>query len=66
MHQRPGFNNDKLKRKHRKAILFNTMELEAINMYCKRYRIQNRSKFLRETVISKILKTIEQDHPTLF
>jgi len=66
INHRPGFNSEKLKRRHRKSILFNAMEIDAINMYCKRYRIHNRSKFIRETIISKILRTIEQDHPKLF
>ncbi|HPD94543.1 MAG: hypothetical protein H6537_00215 [Bacteroidales bacterium] len=64
--KRPGFNDEKLKRIHRKELLFNTMEMEAINSYCKRYKIRNKSKFLRETIISKILNKFEEDHPTLF
>ncbi|HQB78350.1 MAG TPA: hypothetical protein PLJ52_08405 [Tenuifilaceae bacterium] len=63
---RPGFNNDKLKRVHRKEVLFNTSEMEAIDIYCKRYRIKNKSKFLREAVISKVLQRFDQDHPKLF
>ena len=66
MLKRSGFNNDKLKRIHRKEVLFNTSELEAINTYCKRYRIKNRSKFLREAVISKVLQQFDNDHPKLF
>ena len=66
MLKRLGFNNDKLKRIHRKEVLFNTSELEAINIYCKRYKIKNRSKFLRETVISKVLQQFDSDHPRLF
>lgn len=66
MLKRPGFNNDKLKRVHRKALLFNSLELEAINIYCSRYKIKNRSKFLREAIIAKVLQQFEQDHPKLF
>jgi hypothetical protein len=66
MLRRPGFNNERLKRIHRKELVFNAMELEAINIYCKRYRIKNRSKFLREAIISKVLKKFEMDHPRLF
>ncbi|MGE0077944.1 MAG: hypothetical protein AB7S48_08810 [Bacteroidales bacterium] len=66
MVKRPGFNTDKLKRVHRKELLFNTSELNAIEMYCKRYKIRNKSKFLREAIISKVLNQFEQDHPKLF
>lgn len=66
MTKRPGFNTEKLKRVHRKELLFNTSELNAIEMYCKRYKIRNKSKFLREAIISKVLNQFEQDHPRLF
>lgn len=63
---RRGFNTDKLKRIHSQSIRFNTSEIEAIEMYCKKYKITNRSKFLRETVITKILKQFDTDYPRLF
>lgn len=66
MLKRPGFNNDRLKRVHRKSLLFNSKELDAINVYCNRYKIKNRSKFLREAIISKVLQQFEKDHPKLF
>ena len=53
-------------RNNRKAILFNEKELGAINYYCKKYRIQNQSKFFRETIIGAILQKFEDDHPKLF
>lgn len=66
MAKRPGFNNEKFKRVHRKELRFNAMELNAINTYCERYNIKNKSKFLREAIISKILHQFDQDHPKLF
>ncbi len=66
MNKRPGFNCDKLKRVHRKELLFNTSEMEVINVYCKRYKIRNQSKFLREAIISRVLNKFENDHPKLF
>ncbi len=64
--RRRGFSTEKLKRVHRKEILFNTSELEAINHYCKKYRVRNKSKFLREAIISKVLNRFDQDYPRLF
>jgi len=56
----------KLVRRHRKTILFNDKELEAVELYCKRYRITSESKFFREAIISSILRQFEEDHPKLF
>jgi hypothetical protein len=55
-----------MKRTYKKSLLFNEPEMEAINTFCRRYKISNKSKFFRETIITTILKKIEQDHPTLF
>lgn len=65
---RKGFVNEqpKQKRIHQQTVRFNTSEFEAINMYCRKYRITNRSKFVREAVISQILKQLEADYPRLF
>ena len=59
-------NDDKLKRSHRAAILFNSREQEAINLYCEKYKIRNKSKFMREAIITEILKRFDEDYPTLF
>jgi hypothetical protein len=53
-------------RKHRKAIMLNDAELEAIVGFCKKYKITNQAKFFRETIITAILKKTEEDHPKLF
>jgi len=57
---------ENLKRTHRKAILFNDRELEAVKMYCKKYKVRSESKFFREAIITVILKQFEEDHPKLF
>jgi len=55
-----------LLRVNKKSILFNNKELKAIETYCKKYRINNRSKFMREAVITSILRKYDEDYPTLF
>jgi len=55
-----------LKRVYRKTILFNKRELQAINHYCNKYKIKNKSKFMRETIILSILKKFDEDYPSLF
>jgi len=41
-------------------------EHELIRFYLKKYRITNRSRWFRETVLNHILKNMDQDYPTLF
>ena len=66
MKKRKKQKDEKLKRIHRKSILFNTKELNAINHYCRKYRIKNQSRFMRETIIYAILKKFDEDYPSLF
>lgn len=44
----------------------NEKEYALICAYIKKYKIENRSRWVRETVISNILKNLDQDYPTLF
>ena len=55
-----------LKRINRTSILFNERELKAIDHYCERFKIDNRSKFMREAIISEVLKKFEDNYPTLW
>jgi len=57
---------DKLKRKHTVQFLFNDLELQAFEKYCKKYRIKNKSKFIRETVMTEVLGQFDKDYPSLF
>jgi hypothetical protein len=58
--------DDSLKRVHRKSILFNKREMQAIEHYCKKYKITNKSKFMREIIITSVLKKFDEDYPSLF
>lgn len=44
----------------------NEKEYALIEAYIRKYRIENRSRWFRETIISFVLKNLEQDYPTLF
>lgn len=55
-----------LRRVNRQAIMFNEREMKAINHYCDRFKVNNRSKFMREAIIVEILKKFEDNHPTLW
>jgi hypothetical protein len=53
-------------RKNRIAIMLNDDELKALNRFIATYKVKNKSRFMRETLMSTILKKFEEDHPTLF
>ncbi len=58
--------DEKMLRKHKIGFLFNEMEQNALENYCKKYKVSNRSKFIRETVVTAILKQFDKDYPSLF
>jgi hypothetical protein len=46
--------------------MLNHREMRALGIYCSRYRVKNKSEFLRETVMRAILKRFEEEYPTLW
>ncbi|MFC2104824.1 hypothetical protein ACFLS4_05685, partial [Bacteroidota bacterium] len=44
----------------------NKREIQAIDHYCKRYKIKNKSKFMREIIITAVLRKFDEDYPSLF
>lgn len=57
---------EKLKRTNRITVMLNEREMRALNIYCSRFRIKNKSEFLRETLMTAILKRFDEEHPSLF
>ena len=53
-------------RTHRMTFLLNDQEQRAVDRYCERYRVHNRSKLAREALIRAVLKQFDRDSPTLF
>lgn len=66
MTEKKGKRDEKLLRMNRSTLLFNQREKEAIELYCQKYKIKNRSKFMRETILTEVLKRFDEDYPTLF
>ena len=60
------YKEERLKRTNRLSVMLNNREMKALGIYCNRYRIRNKSEFLRETVMKYILKRFEEEHPTLW
>ncbi len=55
-----------LRRNHRKSVFFNDKELSAINEYCRRFKVSSRSALIRQAVMERVLRGLEENHPTLF
>lgn len=58
--------DNNLKRTNRHTIYFNNHEFAAISRFCNKYKVSNRSKFMREAIITEILKKFDDDYPSLF
>jgi len=54
------------KRENRLSLMLNNNEARALGIYCNRYRVKNKSEFLRETIMKAILKRFEDEHPSLW
>jgi len=46
--------------------MLNSREMRAVNVYCQRYRVKNKSHFLRETIMNAIIKKFDNDLPSLW
>ena len=59
-----------LVRKHRQVIYLNDSEMAAISKYCALFsalfKVHTKAVFFREAIMEKILKELEDNHPTLF
>jgi len=51
-----------------KPITFslNETEYKVLQKYCAKYKITNRARLIRETLIKSILNKMNEDYPTLF
>jgi len=47
-------------------FMLNDEEYGLIHFYLKKYKITNRSRWFRETVLNHVLRNMDQDYPTLF
>ena len=54
------------KRERRMSILLSDEEQLIVDRYLEKYKITNKSRWLRETILMFIYKNMEEDYPTLF
>ncbi len=53
-------------RSKKAEFMLSDEEYDVINFYLKKYKITNRSRWFRETILNHILKNMDMDYPTLF
>ncbi|MDR1919820.1 MAG: hypothetical protein LBQ65_09280 [Tannerellaceae bacterium] len=51
---------------HRVTFNLTSDEYKTVTRYIGKYKITNKSRWYRETILLHILKTLEADYPTLF
>lgn len=54
------------KRKQRMVCLMSEEEVQIVDRYLDRYKITNKARWLRETVLTFIHQKMDEDYPTLF
>ena len=54
------------KRERRMSILLSEDEQLIVDRYLEKYKITNKSRWLREIILMFIHKNMEEDYPTLF
>ena len=55
-----------LKRTNRITLVLNDEEAKMLNRFLSKYKIKNKSRWMRETLLLSVLKRFEEDYPTLF
>ncbi|MDO4672924.1 hypothetical protein [Falsiporphyromonas endometrii] len=55
-----------MRRTHSMNLTFNDKEWEAIKTYLAHYKIDNRGRWFRETIMREVIKRLEMDQPLLF
>ena len=53
-------------RRHRQVIYLNDSEMAAIRQYCDKFRVSTKTVLFREAIMEKVLKELDDNHPTLF
>jgi len=53
-------------RTHKHLFTLNDAENRVFNRFLQKYKVTNKSRFIRETLITSILRKLEKDSPTLF
>ncbi len=61
-----GISANEPKRQQRMTCMLSEDEEKIIDRYLEKYKITNKSRWVRETLLAFILRSMEEDYPTLF
>jgi hypothetical protein len=64
--KRKKTNLPKSPRVHRVTFMLNNDEHKALLSHFSKYKIENKSRWYREIIFTHVLRTLEEDYPTLF
>ncbi len=56
----------KAKRNNKVTVFFNDKEMDAIDAYCKKYKIEGRAALMRDFTLRAVMGKLLEDYPTLF
>lgn len=56
----------KMNRTNKITFSLNDKEMRVLKQFCEKYKIEKRSRFLRETIMRAVLNKFSEDYPTLF
>ena len=56
----------KMNRTNKITISLNDKEMRVLEQFYEKYKIEKRSRFLRETIMLAVMKKFDKDYPTLF
>jgi len=62
----PSSKAERPKRSNRVVVSFTDKELDAIKLYCKRYKVKSKAGFMREMALRAVMIKFLDDYPTLF
>ncbi len=55
-----------LRRTHTVVFSLNELEWRSFNLYVKRFNVENKAKFIRETVMHRVIDRLQEENPGLF
>ena len=62
----PTVKPPKMNRNNKVTISLNDKEMRVLEQFYEKYKIEKRSRFLRETIMLAVLKKFGEDYPKLF
>lgn len=55
-----------MRRIHQVTFMLNDQEWKCFNNYLRRFKVMNKSKFLRDTVMRRVIDRLQDENPGLF